>query len=219
MKNSYYPIMMDISDKKCVVIGGGKVAIHKVKGLVGTGATVDVISPVFNDKLIKLASKDDNITMHERKYEYGDLKGAYLAFICTDISEVNNECLKEARELGIMVNMAENQDDCDFIVPAKIVKGGLSIGITTSGNSPALTKKIKRDIDSMLHKDMDVYIDALGKLRELVKREVPDIKMRKKILNKVVKDNIITGYEDVDPDNIYDELMNIYLRYKEELNK
>lgn len=215
MENSYYPIMMDLNDKDVVVIGGGKVAYRRVKGLISSSANIRVISKDFIQPFKHIDYKKLNLV--RREYRKGDFNNAQMVFICTDDKNTNTKCLSDARELNILCNTAESQEACDFILPSKIEKGGLVIGITTSGNSPTLSAKIKDEIEQALPNNIDEYIEGLGIIRRIVKNEIDDLDMRKKILNAMVSKDIIDRISNKDIDDIYRELMSIYIRIKGEI--
>lgn len=212
MTNNYYPIMVDIKDKNCMVIGGGKVAYRKAKGLLEHGAMVSVISPNFTSEFQSI--DNDKLRLINKEYSVGDLADVYLLFICTDNRNVNETCLIDAKNKGIMVNMTDDQENCDFIIPSRIVKGDLTVSISTSGKSPTLSRKLKNEIESCLFDGIEEYIDALGIMRNRIKTDIDDIKLRKSILNELVSDKILADYRSGNIKDIHQELHNIYSRYK-----
>lgn len=183
--DKYYPIMLDIRDKKCKVIGGGKVAQRKVTTLLAYGAVVEVISPVISDKLIKYYNQG-KINLIQREYVYGDLKDSYLVYAATNDEKANKACLKECREKEILLNVVDRPEMCDFIVPANIRRGHLSISISTNGKSPMLSTRIKKELEKLFPEEYKEYLDILGELRDRVKIEVNDISKRREIFYNLV---------------------------------
>ena len=181
--NNYYPVLINLKDKKCIVIGGGKVAERKVNSLLASEAIVKVVSPSLTEGLYKLL-KEDKINYVDREYKKGDLKGAYLAIGATSSSEINRMIYREGREVAIMVNIVDNPKLCDFIVPAVIRRGPLSITVSTGGKCPALARKIKKDISEIYGEEYGALTYLIGNFRERLKKEVLLEEDRKKILQK-----------------------------------
>ena len=146
--HSYYPIFLDISGRKCVVVGGGQVALRKVKMLFEHGANIEVISPDLCPELDKLA-ENGKIKALRRRYQIGDLRGALIAIAATSDSATNQEVVKEARSGRILVNVVDSAEDSDFIVPSRLQRGNITIAISTAGLSPALAQR-KSSVTNML---------------------------------------------------------------------
>jgi precorrin-2 dehydrogenase / sirohydrochlorin ferrochelatase len=133
---------MNLSGRRCVVVGGGAVASRKVGKLVHAAAEVVVISPeVFPE----LAGMDVEI-LH-RPYKYGDLRRASLAFTATDSREVNAAVAREAKERGVPINVADSPAEGDFAVPSTLRRGGLQVAVSTGGASPTLARRIRNELE------------------------------------------------------------------------
>ena len=133
-----YPIFMDVSGSRCVVVGGGGVASRKVRGLLESGARVVVVSPEVSPEIEAM-----NVTVERRPYAPGDLAGASLAFAATDQREVNAAVAGEAKESGIPVNVADRPAEGDFALPSVLRRGGLQVAVSTGGASPTLARRIR----------------------------------------------------------------------------
>lgn len=158
----YYPLYIKLEGKRCIVIGGGRVAERKVSSLLGAGASVTIISPSSTDKLKKLEC-DRKIYMKSRGYRKGDLRGAFIVIAASNKKEINERVYKEAKERGIMMNRADDVRYCDFIFPSTIhKKGEIIISISTSGKKPSVSKAIRNDIESLLHKKYGYAFDDLN---------------------------------------------------------
>ena len=142
----YYPIFLCISNKKCVVFGGGNVALRKVRMLLDHGAEVEVISPVFCPELIHLAEHNE-ISIVRKGFETKDLTGAAVAIAATDSTETNEDIAAAARRQRTLVNVVDNPLHSDFIVPSYLKRGDITIAVSTSGKSPALARKIRSKIE------------------------------------------------------------------------
>jgi siroheme synthase-like protein len=160
----YYPVFLEMKDRRCVVIGGGAVAERKVEGLVAVGANVTVISPAITDGLRELLIQGA-IWHVAREYQTGDRAGYDLVFVATDNSEINAVVSNEARSLRIWVNSADDPDHCDFILPAVIRRGDLAVAVSTGGVSPAVTRAIREELDQYVSADYASFVQIAGEVR------------------------------------------------------
>ncbi len=133
-----YPLFMDVSGRRCVVVGGGGVASRKARGLLESGARVVVVSPEVTPEI-----DDMDVTVERRPYAPGDLAGCTLAFAATDSREVNAAVVREAEEHGIPVNVADRPAEGDFALPSVLRRGGLQVAVSTGGASPTLARRIR----------------------------------------------------------------------------
>jgi len=143
----YYPVLLDLTGRRCVMIGGGLVAERRVDGLVASGAHVIVFSPRLTRGLAALAA-EGRIEHEARGYRDGDLAGAELAFVATDAGEVNEAVAREARERGLWINAADDPARCTFILPALVRRGDLTVAVATGGSSPALARAIREELEA-----------------------------------------------------------------------
>jgi len=142
----YYPILLNIQGKKCLIVGGGEVALRKAQMLVEHGATVEIVSPTFCPGLNQLV-KDGTIQAIHRDYETEDLNDSFLAVAATDDIKTNERIAVEARKIGILVNVVDKPDISDFIVPSYFRRGDIIVAVSTSGRSPALARKIRCELE------------------------------------------------------------------------
>jgi siroheme synthase-like protein len=167
---SYYPIFLDISGKKCVVIGGGQVAWRKVNTLLENNARVEVISPVICLEIQELAEKG-KIRIQQKVYGPGDLKGAVLAIAATDDPETNSWVTGEGREKGVLVNVVDDAGKSDFILPSCLQRGDLTIAVSTSGKSPALARKIRTRLEKQFGKEYSDLTSMINEVRSEMKNQ------------------------------------------------
>jgi precorrin-2 dehydrogenase / sirohydrochlorin ferrochelatase len=148
----YYPVLLDLTGRRCVVVGGGIIAGRRVDGLLTAGARVTVISPRLTRTLEALAA-EGRIDHEAREYRDGDLDGADLAFVATDAGEVNAAVAGEARARGVWINAADDPARCTFILPALVRRGDLTVAVATGGSSPALARAIREELETYLTDD------------------------------------------------------------------
>lgn len=177
----YYPIFLNIQDKKCVVVGGGNVAWRKVCSLQEAGARVTVVSPEFCPEL----EKETGIERIQQKYDAGLLKGAALVIASTDDGEVNKKVYNDALERGILVNVVDKPELCSFIVPASVMRGDLCISISTGGASPALARNIRENLERHFGEEYNEFTKLLSEMRRKMLSEVKDESIRRDILQRI----------------------------------
>ncbi len=165
----YYPVFLNLLDKKAVVVGGGEVAERKVKGLQEKGAGVTVVSPCLTRTLEAMAERGE-IRVEKRDYRNGDLEGARLAIAATDDKVVNEQVAKEGAARGVWVNVVDDAEHSDFILPSVAQKGDVVLAISTSGRSPALARKLRAELQQYLDGEIDEVAVLLSEVREELKR-------------------------------------------------
>jgi siroheme synthase, N-terminal domain len=160
---SGYPVVLDGEAIAALVVGGGRVAARKVRALLGAGAHVRVVAPTVRESLRELARATSRCTLIERGYQSGDLADATLVFAATDKPEVNAGVARDARQSGILVNVADDGSLGDFVTPAAHERGGLLIAVT-AGGVPGAAVRIR---DAVAERFDERYADALARLGEL----------------------------------------------------
>jgi precorrin-2 dehydrogenase / sirohydrochlorin ferrochelatase len=160
----YYPIFLALQGRHCLVVGGGAVATGKVSGLLAAGANVRVVSPTLSEELERLhvAATIEHLP---RCYESIDAEGMSLVMAATDDREVNAQIAADCRELGVWVNAADDPSSCDFILPSIVRRGKVTIAASTSGASPALARRLRRDLEEFLTDDLAGLADLLSEVR------------------------------------------------------
>jgi precorrin-2 dehydrogenase / sirohydrochlorin ferrochelatase len=184
MKTSYYPIFLDLIGKLCIVVGGGKVAERKIRGLLDAGAKVRVISPVVS-KGISMFVDTLRVELVNREYRSGDLKSGVLAFAATDSEKVNREIREEASSLSVFVNVADNPHLCDFVVPSTVRKDPVLVALSTSGLLPGLSKRLRQEVLERIGGDYPAYVRRVGAFRRFLIETIADGRVRKRIMKEV----------------------------------
>lgn len=183
----YYPVVMDLSGRKCLIVGGGEVALRKALSLTAAGGLVTVIAPEVDPGIEDLPGVD----VEKRSWLAGDSASFVLVFAATNDRALNASVSDEARANNIPVNVVDDPELCSFIVPACVTRGDLMIAVTSSGKSPALSKKIRRELEARYGVEYSEFIDLLGELRDLVKAKYSEAKEREAVFNRLMDCGIL----------------------------
>ncbi|MEE9366117.1 MAG: bifunctional precorrin-2 dehydrogenase/sirohydrochlorin ferrochelatase [Dehalococcoidales bacterium] len=167
---AYYPVFLNIGGRKCVVVGGGQVALRKVKALLEHGADVKIISPDLCPELVQLAGSGEIHSLN-REYHTGDLAGAFVAIAATDNIDINRQVVAEARSKAVLINVVDDAENSDFIVPSYLRRGQVTIAVSTAGKSPALARKIRSRLEKELGDEYALLALLINEVRSEVKRE------------------------------------------------
>ncbi|NNG01554.1 MAG: bifunctional precorrin-2 dehydrogenase/sirohydrochlorin ferrochelatase [Desulfobacteraceae bacterium] len=161
----YYPILLDIKDRSCLVVGGGRVGTRKVGTLLKCGARVTVVSREFTDHLFSL-NTDGKIALRRGGYESADLDGMFMVIGATDDMILNQKIHDDAEQRNMLCNIADKPDVCNFILPSIVHRGDLILAISTSGKSPAFAKSLRKRLGKQFGEEYDVFLTLMGKIRE-----------------------------------------------------
>jgi precorrin-2 dehydrogenase/sirohydrochlorin ferrochelatase len=170
MTAMYYPVFLNLQGRKCLVVGGGQVALRKSRALLEHGADLTVISPRLCAGLRRLLN-DGRIKVINRTYGPGDMKSVDIAIVATSSRAVNQGAAAEAKKRGVPVNVVDDPLLSDFIVPAIMRRGSLAIAVSTSGKSPALARKIRDRLEGEFGKEYASLVLLIEEARHQVKRQ------------------------------------------------
>ncbi|GGF89317.1 precorrin-2 dehydrogenase/sirohydrochlorin ferrochelatase family protein [Paenibacillus aceti] len=190
----YVPIILDLRDRCCVLVGGGAVAERRVASLLPSGARIKVISPRLTPWLIQ-TWEQGQINWTRRCYQKGDLQGAWIVYAVTDQPEVNDEVAAEARELGVMVNQASEGRLSSFITPSSFRRGELIVAVSTSGAAPGAAKQICDEIATRFGDEYEEYIHFLSQARSVIKDQVQDASRRRRLFKKLLEIDILRAIQ------------------------
>lgn len=172
-------------------MGGGEVAARKVASLLDCGASVSVVSPQILPELAALAEAG-KITVSPQAYDTPLISGACLVIAATNDAAVNNRVALDCGESGIWVNVADAPELCDFILPATIRRGPLTIAVSTAGTLPAMAKRIRETLESEFDQAYGELLEVLGEARSHVLREVADPLRRKQIFTRLATEDLLS---------------------------
>lgn len=185
----YYPILMDVRDKLCLVVGGGRVGARKALGLAGAGARVRVVSPVFAPALEE--TEMENICLEKRPFDAADLDGVSLVFAATDNRRLNAAVRESARCSGILCNIADGRDKGDFILPSVVARGDLLIAVSTCGASPAMAKRLRKELSELFGPEYGVMLTLMANIRSKILAGGHDPEGHKKRFTALVDSGLV----------------------------
>ncbi len=182
----FYIACLKLSGRRCLVVGGGEIGLEKVEGLLACDATVHLIAPEANDELRALAS-EGSITWEQREYAgEADLEGTFMAIACTDDTDINIRVFDDAERRAMLVNIVDVPPLCNFILPAIVRTGPLAIAISTAGASPALAKRMKREVAELFGEEYARLAIMLNDARGWAKGTLPTYQDRKAFFESLV---------------------------------
>lgn len=197
----YYPVGLDVTNKKCLVIGGGDVAQRKALKLIDYGADVNVVSRMLTPCLQNLAEAG-RIGHINADYREDQLTGAFLVIGATDQPDVNAQISREARAKGILINIVDDPLECDFILPALLERGDLVIAILTGGSSPALAKKLRMDLEAHFGPEYETLLTIMGAVRQKILAKGLPSEENKKVFEAMIQSDLLTKIKEKRWDDI-----------------
>jgi precorrin-2 dehydrogenase len=192
LETPFYIACLKLTGRRNVVIGGGDIGLEKVEGLLACDADVTLIAPEATPPLQRLAA-EGSIEWIRREYQKGDLEKTFMVIAATDDTDVNIKVYEDAEERAMLVNVVDVPPLCNFILPAIVRNGPLAIAISTAGASPALAKRMKREIGESFGEPYARLAEILNEARGWAKATLPTYQDR-----KVFFEGIVNG----DPDPV-----------------
>ena len=185
LETPFYIACLRLTGRRCVVVGGGDVGLEKVEGLLACDAEVTLVAPEAHEELIALA-REGSIRWAPREYVPEDLDGALIAIAASGDTEVNIRVFEDAEARSMLVNVVDVPPLCNFILPAIVRTGPLAIAISTAGASPALAKRMKREVSELFGEEYARLAVLLGDARGWAKATLPSYQDRKEFFESIV---------------------------------
>ncbi len=164
---SLFPMFMKMAGKQCLVVGAGRVGEPKIGGLIDTGARVHVVAIAASGQVHEWAGAG-KIELELRAFSTGDLDGKFLAVVATVSRSLNERIYLEAQQRGVLCNVVDVPDLCDFFYPAVVRRGDLQIAISTAGQSPSLAQKLRQQLERQFGAGYAAWVEQLGETRRLI---------------------------------------------------
>ena len=185
----YYPIHLDIQNRSCLVVGGGGVGTRKVMALLKCGARVTVVSPVISKPLQNLAESAP-LTLKPRPYRTADLEGVFLVIGATDDEALNRQISRDAENRNILCNIADRPEVCNFILPSIVQRKDLVITISTSGQSPALAKKMRKTLEGQFGDEYGELLQLMGAIRKKLLSQAHEPEVHKPLFEQLINSDL-----------------------------
>lgn len=179
-----FPMFMKLSGKRCLVVGAGKIGEPKIGGLIDTGARIHVVAIAASDQVREWADAG-KIELELRAFSSSDLDGMFLAVVATASRSLNERVYREAQERGVLCNVVDVPDLCDFFYPAVVRRGDLQIAISTAGQSPSLAQKLRQQLERQFGDGYAAWVEQLGETRRLVLASDLDKETKSELLHSL----------------------------------
>jgi len=201
----YYPVFLNVANKRALVVGGGPVAQRKVETLLDYGISVSLVSRDLTSRLKKLV---DEQTVHFAGTQFNErhLEGMFLVIAATDDAGLNRRVSVSAQARGLLVNAVDQPEDCTFIVPSIIRRGDLQVAISTSGKSPALARKIREEMELRFGEEYEKLLLIMGNIREMILTRGLPQEQNKRIFKQIIDSDMLEAIARKDRDRIRDIL-------------
>ena len=204
-----YLVSLDLSNRRCLIVGGGNVAERKALSLLECGACVYVVSPEISPLLQSLA-EEGRIIYRRGCYHSSDLEGVFLVIGSTGREEVNKQVAEDCLARNLIVNIVDDPAKGNFFVPATVRRGSLSIAVSTGGKSPLLARKIREELENIYGPQYEEFLDMLGDLRQKIIQNISDPGKKKEILESLVDEKVLSLLKKGRTDLVKEALLSAY---------
>ena len=176
-----FPMFVKLEGRQVLVVGAGPIAEGKIAGLIETGAHIRVIAMRAVHQVMEWA-RDGRIELQLRPYSPNDLEGVFLAVVATSSPDLNESIYREATRVGVLCNVVDVPDLCDFYYPAVVNRGDLQIAISTNGQSPSLARRLREQLEQQFGPSYADWIAELGETRKIVLASNLDPERKRELL-------------------------------------
>lgn len=164
---SLFPMSLKLESKQCLVVGAGRIGEPKIAGMLDTGAHIQVVS-LEASAAVREWARDGKIDLELRHFRPEDLDGVFLAVVATNSRSLDERVYAEARKRGVLCNVVDVPDLCDFFYPSIVRRGDLQIAVSTAGKSPSLAQKIRQQLEKQFGAGYAEWVAELGETRKLI---------------------------------------------------
>lgn len=206
-----YPVFLNLEGKKCLVVGGGKVAERKVAALVRTGAKITIVSPFLTTSLEDMAQQGI-ILYRQGFYKTSDLDGIYLVISATNDALTNGIIAGHCMERNIMINVVDDPARCNFHVPSVVHRGALKMAISTGGKSPNLARMIRVKLEEEFGTQFEGFVDFVGEIRAQAINTITDPIKRSLVLRNLVDSYTLEMVKRGNLEQAKERVKNVYYR-------
>jgi precorrin-2 dehydrogenase/sirohydrochlorin ferrochelatase len=195
MRPDLFPLFVDLTGRRCVVVGGGTVGEGKIEGLLHAGAEITVVAPESTPR-VRDWSHSGRLTLHRREFTTGDLDSAFLVVAATSAADVNHAVASAARQRGVLCNVVDDPPYCDFYYPAVVRRGALQIAISTGGASPSLAHRLREQLEAQFGPEYGAWLEDLDTRRREILASVHDPQQRRAKLEALASDASFRAFRD-----------------------
>jgi precorrin-2 dehydrogenase/sirohydrochlorin ferrochelatase len=179
-----FPMFMKLTGRPCLVVGAGKVGEPKIAGLIDTGASIQVVAIAASEQVREWA-RAEKIDLELRAFSKHDLNGKFLAVAATASQTLNRLVYREAQQRGVLCNVVDVPELCDFYYPAVVRRGDLQIAVSTAGQSPSLAQRIRQQLERQFGEGYAAWVKQLGETRRLILASDLDKKTKSELLHSL----------------------------------
>jgi len=188
---AFYPVFVDVDGRRCLVVGGGPVALEKVQKLLDHDAVVRLVAPQLTPALERLVAAARVAELRPRPYRTEDLDGCFLVIAATDDEAVNRAVARDAEARDMLCNVVDVPSLCNFIVPSIVRRGELAMAVSTGGASPVVAKHIRRELEERYGPEWEALVALLRRLRQDLKDRYPDMARRRDAVERLMATDVV----------------------------
>jgi precorrin-2 dehydrogenase/sirohydrochlorin ferrochelatase len=190
---SLFPAFLKLSGRRCLVVGAGPVGEEKIEGLLRAGAEIRVLAPRATPRVRALA-RAGKIRWEPRQFRTSDLRGIFLLVAATSSAKLHEKIYRQARRRAVLCNIVDDPPYCDFYYGAVVQRGSLQIAISTSGRSPALAQRLRKQLEKQFSQEYELWLEELGAAREKLFTEPIDPERRRRLLHRLASQRSLEGF-------------------------
>ena len=179
---AYFPVFLDLTNRKVLIVGGGKVATRKVKNLLPFTKDITIVSPKVTKELKELIDKYD-LRWQKRRFRAPDLRGIHLVIVAVDDLKLQKRIFRLCEKRGILCNAVDSPEFCNFIFPSIIKRGELILALSTSGKVPALSRALREKLEKCIPENIEEILKEL----ETIRKSLPKGERRQKLLLELAR--------------------------------
>ena len=179
-----FPMFLKLEGRPCLVVGAGTVAESKIASLIEADAQVIVVAPDATPA-VRAWAQSNRVEWRQRGFQPGDLDGMFMVVAATSSTELHKKIFREATQRGVLCNIVDVPELCDFYYPAVVQRGALQVAVSTSGKSPALAQRLRMEIEEQFGPEYEAWLEYLGEARDKLQSQKLHPEERKRLLHEL----------------------------------
>jgi len=190
-----FAMMLDLAQRRCLVVGAGNVGEGKIRGLLASGAKIVVVAPAATAQVLAWA-RDGALEYRQRAFQANDLENMFLVVAATSDNQVNHRIHGEARRRQVLCNVVDDPEHCDFFYPAVVRRGPLQIAISTAGVSPAFARRLREALEAQFGEEYADWLEEASRRRQEILCTVADPAERRRLLEELAASSPLSRRKD-----------------------